>query len=297
MDKLETLLAQCDKSLTNTLGRKKYDKDLLKAIIKGLGPSVYKKDSLKVACSNAKERDRIKKSFLIKKLGLPNGPELDDAIKQICQDMGSSNRNKYRPVFYYLLVEKFGKQAVYITPSASDTKEETKAKSSAKSSGAQKKSTASEKKKKTIHIPMTDDIIRKHALYAAGAGLIPIPLIDLASISAVQYKMIKAIAAKYDHVEFSAEKTKSVIAGLMGGVTSFEAGIITRLLFRGIPIIGPVIGGTAISGFAYATTKLIGEIFDEHFATGGDLAVEELTLIKMREKLSFNFDAWKDSKS
>ncbi len=290
MDKLETLLAQCDKSLTDTLQRKKYDKKLLTSIITSLGPSVYKKDSLKVACSKPQELKRIKTNFLIKKLGLDDGPELDQAIKDVCAEMGSSNRNKYRPVFYYLLVEKFKKQDVFMT--ASSKAKDDKASSSKKKSEGKKK----DKERKTIHIPITEDIIRRHALYAAGAGLVPIPLVDLASISFVQYKMIKKIAEKYK-VEFSEEQTKSVLAGLMGGITSFEAGLLTRILFRGIPIIGPVIGGTAVSGFAYATTKLVGEIFDEHFASGGDLAVEEVTISKMREKLSFNLDEWKKSMS
>jgi len=288
MDKLETLLAQCDKSLTETLQRKKYDKKLLKSIIASLGPSVYKKDSLKVACSKTKERQHIKTSFLIKKLGLEDGPELDQAVIDVCQEMGSSNRNKLRPVFYYLLVEKYKKQDVF-TAAASEAKNDN-GKSSKKSSDKKK----NQKERKTIHIPITDDIIRRHALYAAGAGLVPIPLVDLASISLVQYKMIKKIAEKYK-IEFSEEKTKSIIAGLMGGITSFEAGLLTRILFKGIPIIGPVIGGTAVSGFAYATTKLVGEIFDEHFASGGDLAVEEVTISKMREKLRFDLSDWNKS--
>ena len=287
MDKLESLLALCNKSLTNTLQREAYDKELLRAITISLGPSAYKKDSLKVACSNAKERDRIKKKFLIKKLGLTDGPELEEAILAICKEMGSSNRNKYRPVFYYLLVEKFEKQNVFIKSS--------KAKTSTSTGSNKTKKKADTKERKTIHIPLTDEIIRRHALYAAGAGLVPIPIVDLVSISAVQYRMIKKIASKYDHVEFSDEKTKSIIAGLMGGITSFEAGLLTRLLLRGIPIIGPVIGGTAISGFAYAITKLVGEIFDEHFGSGGNLAVEEVTITKMREKLRFDLGKWKDS--
>ncbi len=288
MDKLESLLAQCDKSLTEILQRKKYDKQLLQSIIKHLGPSVYKKDTLKVACSKPSELKRIKTNFLIKKLGLKDGPELDQAIKDVCAEMGSSNRNKFRPVFYLLLVEKFDKQSLFL--SASTKTDSAKSKSKKKKKAKQKEA----KEKKTIHIPITDDIIRRHALYAAGAGLVPIPLVDLASISVVQYRMIKEIAKKYK-IEFSEEKTKSILAGLMGGITSFEAGLLTRILFKGIPIIGPVIGGTAVSGFAYITTKLVGEIFDEHFASGGDLAVEEVTISKMREKLSFDYSEWKKS--
>jgi len=226
---------------------------------------------------------------------LTDGPELEDAIKDVCKQMGSSNRNKYRPVFYYLLVEKFEKQEVFVKGTSSKSSKKTTAGSKANKSSQKSKTKA--KAKQTIHIPITDEIIRRHALYAAGAGLVPIPLLDLVSISAVQYKMIKKIAKKYDHVEFSDEKTKSIVAGLMGGVTSFEAGLLTRILFKGIPIIGPVIGGTAVSGFAYVTTKLVGEIFDEHFASGGDLAVEEVTINKMREKLRFDLSDWNKSSS
>jgi hypothetical protein len=38
---------------------------------------------------------------------------LDDALKSVCEAMGSSNRNKYRVLFYAALVQKFGKQSVY----------------------------------------------------------------------------------------------------------------------------------------------------------------------------------------
>jgi hypothetical protein len=50
---------------------------------------------------------------LIKKLGLDDSPALDAAIKEVCEQLGSANRNKYRAIFYYLLVKKFGKEAVY----------------------------------------------------------------------------------------------------------------------------------------------------------------------------------------
>jgi len=62
-------------------------KDLLTAVAKSLGPSIYKADSSKVACSKKAERDTIKKNFLIKKLGLKDSPKLDEAIMATCQDM------------------------------------------------------------------------------------------------------------------------------------------------------------------------------------------------------------------
>jgi hypothetical protein len=43
----------------------------------------------------------------MKKMGLADSPKLDDAIMAVCEKMGKSNRNKYRAIFYYLLVEHF----------------------------------------------------------------------------------------------------------------------------------------------------------------------------------------------
>ena len=89
------------------------DISLVQKVAKGLGPSIYNKDSSTVACSDKAELDRLKANFLIKKLGLADSPELDKAIKAVCEEMGSSNKNKYRPLFYALLVKKFKKESVY----------------------------------------------------------------------------------------------------------------------------------------------------------------------------------------
>ena len=90
-----------------------FDADLLDAVTKALGPLIYNEDSSRVSCSDQEELDRVKNNFLIGKLGMQDGPELDAAIKEVCEQMGSSNRNKYRAIFYYLLVKKFNKEAIY----------------------------------------------------------------------------------------------------------------------------------------------------------------------------------------
>lgn len=91
-----------------------FDEELLHAVAKGLGPSIYNTDSAKVSCSDQEELNRIKDNFLKKKLGMADSNELDEAIQEICQKMGSSNRNKHRAVFYYLLVEKFDQKSKYM---------------------------------------------------------------------------------------------------------------------------------------------------------------------------------------
>ncbi|REE82846.1 uncharacterized protein DUF2853 [Lutibacter oceani] len=91
----------------------KFDADLLSKVTKGLGPSIYKQDAETVSGSDAKELGTVKNNFLIKKLGLSDGPKLDAAIEKAVETMGKSNRNKYRAIFYYLLVKEFGKESIY----------------------------------------------------------------------------------------------------------------------------------------------------------------------------------------
>ena len=112
MGKFAEFCEMYKKDMTEKLGMQ-VDEALLEAVAKACGPSIYSADAGKVSCSDQSELDRVKNNFLIKKLGLADGPELDSAIKDVCSEMGSSNRNKWRPVFYYLLVKKFGKESTF----------------------------------------------------------------------------------------------------------------------------------------------------------------------------------------
>jgi len=87
--------------------------DLLRAVTKGLGPSIYKADAETVSGSDAKELATVKNNFLIKKLGLEDSPELDEKIAEVMERIGKSERKKYRAVVYYMLMKKFDKEAVY----------------------------------------------------------------------------------------------------------------------------------------------------------------------------------------
>lgn len=89
------------------------DVDFLTKVTIGLGPSIYNADSSTVAGSDQSEIDRVKQNFLIKKLGLKDGPELDKAIDSVLETYGKSNRSKYRAVIYYLLAKHFKKESVY----------------------------------------------------------------------------------------------------------------------------------------------------------------------------------------
>lgn len=89
------------------------DMDLLSKVVIGLGPSVYNADSSLVSSSDSAEMDRVKQNFLIKKLGLADGPDLDAGLDKVIDLYGRSNANKHRAVVYYLLTRHFKKENVY----------------------------------------------------------------------------------------------------------------------------------------------------------------------------------------
>lgn len=113
MGKLDDLLVKYEENMTDKLGIKKVDKDLLRAAAKACGPALYRKDASTVSSGDAAELNRVKTNFLIKKLGLKDSSKLDDAIQEVVETFGKSNRNKYRAIFYYLLIKKFKKSSMF----------------------------------------------------------------------------------------------------------------------------------------------------------------------------------------
>jgi len=89
------------------------DMALLTKVTIGCGPAIYDNDAQTVAASQTSDIETVRKNFLIKKLGLKDGPELMAGIDKVVDIYGKSERNTYRAVFYYLLVKHFGREAVY----------------------------------------------------------------------------------------------------------------------------------------------------------------------------------------
>ncbi len=89
------------------------DMALLTKVTIGCGPSIYNADAATVSGSQQSELDTIKNNFLIKKLGLKDGADLDKGIDALIEKYGRSNKNKYRAVVYYLLAVHFKKESVY----------------------------------------------------------------------------------------------------------------------------------------------------------------------------------------
>lgn len=89
-----------------------FDAALLEKVTKGVGPAIYRPDAATVAVSDKEELARVKNNYLIKKLGMADGPNLDSAIAEVGEQL-KSVKNKPRAVFYYLLAVKLGQEGFY----------------------------------------------------------------------------------------------------------------------------------------------------------------------------------------
>lgn len=112
MGKREELIERYADDLKNKCGMTP-DMDLLRRVTIGCGPSIYNADSSTIAASQPGELETVKNNFLIKKLGLSDGPSLMDGLNKAIETYGQSERNKYRPVVYYMLTKHFSKESVY----------------------------------------------------------------------------------------------------------------------------------------------------------------------------------------
>ena len=127
--------------------------------------------------------------------------------------------------------------------------------------------------------PMALEVLKRHAMYAAGAGLVPVPLDNLAGVVAVEIKLLKELASHYG-VPFRRDRVKSIAAALVGGALSTELGLGAAGLANGAPFIGGALCIAALPAFAGAVTYASGQIFIQHFESGGTFLDFDPAIVK-----------------
>ncbi|HLA28319.1 MAG TPA: DUF697 domain-containing protein [Syntrophales bacterium] len=107
-------------------------------------------------------------------------------------------------------------------------------------------------------------LVRQYMLWSAGAGLVPIPFLDMLAVVALQLRMLKRLCALYG-LNYAEQRAKSVVTSLIGGI---HAGLIAGSMIRLIPIIG-LASLAAIPAASGALTYAVGRVFIQHFECGG----------------------------
>jgi len=112
MGRRQDLIALYAKDLREKC-RMEPDLGLLEKVAIGCGPAIYDRDGALVAATDPLEINNIRQNLLIRKLALPDGPELSGAIQSVIDTYGRSEPRKYRAVVYYMLVKHFGRERQY----------------------------------------------------------------------------------------------------------------------------------------------------------------------------------------
>lgn len=91
----------------------KVNEVLIEKIVKRLGIANQSVDASNVAATDPSEVERLKKNFVIKKLGQEDSEATDKVIADVLAKM-KPIRLKQRGAVYYLLTVHYGKESIYI---------------------------------------------------------------------------------------------------------------------------------------------------------------------------------------
>lgn len=119
-------------------------------------------------------------------------------------------------------------------------------------------------------VETADDIIYNHLWFSAIPGFLPLPIIDIVAISAVQLDLVKQLC-KFYYVDYDEQRGKAIVMALTGSALARISGYSARSILKTIPVVGWVLGGAAMSLFAASSTYAIGQVFKEHLDAGGTL--------------------------
>jgi uncharacterized protein (DUF697 family) len=107
-------------------------------------------------------------------------------------------------------------------------------------------------------------IVERHKNYAAVGGLVPLPAANIASVTALNLRMVKQLSELYG-VPFQRDRTRSLIIALIAGAVPTGAGLAASSTLMWI-VPGGLLWGLGVSAItAGALTRGIGLVFVDSF--------------------------------
>lgn len=134
--------------------------------------------------------------------------------------------------------------------------------------------------------PKADIIIRNHVLMAAGGGLIPIPFVDIAAVTAVQLDLLHELCKLYG-LNFSRSSSRSLVTALTSSVLARLGASAIKI----IPGVGSILGGLSSAILSGGATYAVGEVFTNHFEAGG--TIEDFDPLSYRDAYDQFFEEGK----
>ena len=121
-----------------------------------------------------------------------------------------------------------------------------------------------------------EKIIKEHVLWSLGAGFVPVPLLDVLAVSAIQLDMLKQLCRAYG-IDYSDSSGKSMLSAVAGS----SLARVGASMLKAIPGIGTILGAVSMPVLSGASTYAMGHAARWHFDSGGNLF--DMNFDKMKE--------------
>lgn len=121
----------------------------------------------------------------------------------------------------------------------------------------------------TTHVA-AQKIVKKHVAAIVPLGLLPLPLVDIAALSAAQLHLIRSLSHVYQR-DFDEQKSKAIVTSLISGSLPMLTMLGLSSVSKAMPVIGTVGGAVSVTVLASAITYATGQVFIHHFDLGGTL--------------------------
>lgn len=132
-------------------------------------------------------------------------------------------------------------------------------------------------------IKKINEIVQHHVVLSIGGGLVPIPLLDIAVVTAIQLDMLRQLATAYE-VDYSATQGKALLTAVAGG----SLARISADVIKAIPGLGTLLGSISMPILSGASTYAVGQLAIEQLETRGSIQIVDVN--KARRLYREKFD-------
>jgi uncharacterized protein (DUF697 family) len=138
---------------------------------------------------------------------------------------------------------------------------------------------------------IADQIVNRHVAYSMVGGAVPVPVVDLAAVTAVQLDMLKQLAELYE-VELDARSTRAFVTSLTTALAGNALGRVAASFAKLIPGVGSIAGGVASLVATGASTYAVGSVVQQLFSQGKSF--DELDAAALEERAKAYYAAGLD---
>ena len=117
------------------------------------------------------------------------------------------------------------------------------------------------------HRSMARRIVERHANLSAIGGVVPLPILNVAGVTAIILRMLKKLSYHYG-VPFERERARMIVVGLTGGCMPTGLAAVTASTLSFVLPGSNLFGLAVCSVTASACTRGIGKMFIELFENG-----------------------------